>query len=196
MAGKFFLHSALMGAGLAMDAVSVSVADALREPKMSRRRIAVIAGVYACFQALMPLAGWALVRTAARRLWWFQRWTARIGGGLLVWIGWTLLRDGLADAADGQGEERDAERVRPGTLLLQGLATSIDALSVGFTIADSSPPRALAAAGIIAAVTFCLCAAGMGIGRRAGIWLSRRAPAAGGGILLALGTEILRRALA
>ena len=150
----FWINSMLLGAGLAMDAVSVSIADALREAQLSRRRICLTAAVYAGFQALMPLLGWGLVRYAAGRLHWFATWIPRTGGGVLVWIGWTLLWE-ESDNAEGKTQIETAATI--GTLLLQGLATSMDALSVGFAIAPYSMARAAGAAGIIAAVTFCLC---------------------------------------
>ena len=197
----FWINSMLLGAGLAMDAVSVSIADALRETQLSRRRICLTAAIYAGFQALMPLLGWGLVRYAAGRLHWFATWIPRTGGGLLVWIGWDLLREG-GDSTETEthGETPEngmigamAKAGRIGTLLLQGLATSMDALSVGFAIAPYSMARAAGAAGIIAAVTFCLCVVGMKLGRRAGKALSRRAPAVGGLILVALGLNLLLR---
>ena len=73
---------------------------------------------------------------------------------------------------------------------MQGVATSIDALSVGFTIADYNLPSALLAAGIIAAVTFVICMGGLLIGRKAGTRMAGKAGILGGAILVFIGLEI------
>ena len=78
-----------------------------------------------------------------------------------------------------------------GGLLLQGLATSIDALSVGFTIAQYQAAMALAASLIIAAVTFGICLGGAFIGKKVGAHMSGTASILGGSILIAIGLEIL-----
>ncbi len=85
----------------------------------------------------------------------------------------------------------------PGRLFMQGVATSIDALSVGFTIAEYGWLMALAASGIIAVVTFFLCMAGLRIGKKFGTKLSGKASVLGGVILIGIGLEIfhLRRVL-
>ena len=180
---SFFLNSALLGVGLAMDAFSVSIANALADPGMSRRGMARIAGVFAFFQFLMPVAGWACVRAAARAFGTFQRFIPWIALLLLGYIGGKLLWEGL------RGEVPEGE-VGHGTLLAQGVATSIDALSVGFTIAQYGVVQALTASGIIAAVTFAICVGGLLIGRRFGMKLAGKASVVGGVILILIGVEI------
>ena len=66
MSLSFILNSLLLGVGLAMDAFSVSLANGLSEPGMLRRKRLAIAGVFALFQAAMPLLGWFCVHTAVR----------------------------------------------------------------------------------------------------------------------------------
>ena len=181
----FFVNSLLFGVGLAMDAFSVSMANGLNEPGMSRRRMGAIAGVFAAFQALMPLAGWVCVHTVLQLFEGFTvliPWIALI---LLAYIGGKMLLEGIRHK---EGEE--AAAVSGGGLLLQGVATSIDALSVGFTIAEYGPVMAVVCALLIAAVTFVICTAGLVIGRKFGTRLAGRASILGGAILIFIGVEI------
>ena len=182
----FFINSILFGVGLAMDAFSVSLANGLQEPKMKPGRMCEIAGTFAVFQILMPLIGWFCVRTAAERFAAFHRripWIALI---LLLYIGGKMLLEGIR----GGEEQEDAPVLTRAGLMLQGIATSIDALSVGFTIADYSWQEALAEALIIGVVTFGICIAGLKIGKRFGMKLAGKASILGGVILIAIGLEI------
>ena len=182
----FFLNSVLFGAGLAMDAFSVSLANGLHEPRMSRRRMALIAGTFASFQTAMPLAGWFCVRTVASFFSSLQRFIPWIAFLLLLWIGGKMLLEGLR----GQSAS-EAEGVGSGELLMQGVATSIDALSVGFAIEAYPFPMALAESVIIGSVTFLICAGGLLLGRRFGTKLAGKASVLGGIILISIGLEIL-----
>lgn len=184
----FLVNSVLLGAGLAMDAFSVSLVNGLNEPGMSRARRWAVAGVYAFFQWFMPMTGWLCVRLAVEQFRAFQPLIPWIAFGLLLWIGGGMLRESLRG---GESGESGAACLTPWTLFLQGVATSIDALSVGFAIASYDGTRALAAATIIAAVTWVICLAGLKLGRLAGTRLSGRATALGGVILIGIGAEIL-----
>lgn len=185
----FFLNSILLGVGLAMDAFSVSLANGLGEPDMSRRRSCLIAGTFAFFQALMPMTGWLCVHTLVERFRAFERFVPWIALVLLLYIGGSMLHEGLRG-----GEAETVAGVGAGTLLLQGVATSIDALSVGFTIADYGLAMALVCSLIIAAVTFVICILGLHIGRRMGTRLAGKASILGGVILIAIGLEIFIKA--
>ena len=185
----FFLNSILLGVGLAMDAFSVSLANGLGEPAMSRRRMCLIAGTFAAFQALMPMTGWLCVHTLVEHFRAFERLVPWIALGLLLYIGGSMLYEGL------HGEDAEVSAALGlGTLLLQGIATSIDALSVGFTIAEYGAAMALTCSLIIAAVTFVICMAGLRIGRRMGTRLAGKASILGGVILIAIGLEIFIKA--
>ncbi|MCD8083140.1 MAG: manganese efflux pump MntP family protein [Clostridiales bacterium] len=182
----FFFNSILLGVGLAMDAFSVSMANGLNEPLMSRGKMMGIAGVFAGFQALMPMLGWICVHTIVRLFTAFEPCIPWIALALLAYIGGEMLIGGLR----GRGEEQEAVRLGIGELIVQGIATSIDALSVGFTIADYDWLMALVASLIISAVTFVICMAGLVIGERFGTKLSYRAQVLGGVILILIGLEI------
>lgn len=182
----FCLNSILFGIGLAMDAFSVSMANGLHEPRMKTGRMCLIAGTFGLFQVLMPLLGWVCVHTIAELFTGFRRVIPWIALLLLGYIGGKMLLEGLR----GEGSDADAVAVSLGGLLLQGIATSIDALSVGFTIADSSWPAALTEALIIGLVTFAICLAGLRIGKFFGTKLAGKASILGGVILIAIGLEI------
>jgi len=183
----FFANSALLGVGLAMDAFSVSLANGLRDPGMGRRRMALIAGTFAFFQFLMPMAGWLCVRTVASAFAAFQKAVPWIALGLLGCIGGKMLYEG---STHRESAAEEVEKLGGGTLLMQGVATSIDALSVGFTIERYGWPQALTASAIIAVVTFAICVGGLLIGRRFGTKLSDKASILGGAILVLIGVEI------
>ncbi len=182
----FFFNSILLGVGLAMDAFSVSLANGLNEPCMKGRRMCMMAGIFAFFQALMPMLGWICVHTVLQYFQSFEKLIPWIALGLLGYIGVGMIRESLG----GCEEECSCGGVAFTALLVQGVATSIDALSVGFTIADYDLPSALLAAAIIAAVTFVICMGGLYIGRKAGTKLAGKAGILGGSILIFIGLEI------
>ena len=183
----FFFNSILLGIGLAMDAFSVSLANGLNEPRMKRRRMCLIAGVFGFFQALMPMTGWVCVHTIVEHFRSFERLIPWIALILLGYIGGKMLIEGIRSHDD---EEVEGSAVGFAALLVQGVATSIDALSVGFTIAEYNLIMALTASIIIAVVTFVICMAGLAIGKKAGTHLAGRASIVGGAILLFIGIEI------
>ena len=183
---SFFFNSILLGIGLAMDAFSVSLANGLNEPGMKKGKMCAVAGVFAAFQAIMPLTGWVCVHTIVQYFRAFEQFIPWIAMILLGYIGGKMLYDGITG---GDGEEEDCG-VGFKALMLQGVATSIDALSVGFTIADYDFVSALLAALIIAAVTFFICMGGLVVGRTAGTRLAGKAGILGGTILIFIGIEI------
>ena len=150
----FLLNSVLLGVGLAMDAFSVSLANGLNEPKMRKARMSIIAGVFAVFQAAMPMIGWTCVHTIVQYFSAFEKLIPWIALVLLLYIGGKMLIEGIKG---GDDDSADVKNLSLGALLIQGVATSIDALSVGFTIADYNFVMALVCALIIAIVTFGIC---------------------------------------
>ena len=183
---SFVLNSILLGVGLAMDAFSVSMANGLNAPKMSRRMRIMIPLTFAGFQFLMPVIGWFCVHSVAEAFTSFQRAIPWIALVLLLFIGGKMLIEGIRG-----GEEEHADAVlKPGALMIQGVATSIDALSVGFTIAEYHVTEALAAGLIIGGITFVICACGLRIGQRFGTRLAGKASILGGLILIGIGIEI------
>ena len=182
----FFFNSAVLGVGLAMDAFSVSLANGLNEPKMKWKKILVIAGVFAFFQWFMPILGWIAVHTVVQYFSAFEKAIPWIALGLLGYIGGKMLWEGIQKHEVGDSEKK----VGKGTLLIQGIATSIDALSVGFTIANDNLLHAFIASMVIAVVTFAICIDGLILGKKFGMKLANKASILGGVILIAIGLEI------
>ena len=185
----FVVNSILFGVGLAMDAFSVSVANGLNEPNMPARRVLLVAGTFALFQTAMPLAGWLCVHSIAEAFQAFQPFIPWIALALLLFIGIKMIREGLQEETERE-EEEEKKLLRGGALLVQGIATSIDALSVGFTIAEYDLLSALTEAVIIGAVTFGICVLGVKLGKRLGLKLAGKASVFGGIILILIGLEI------
>lgn len=183
----FFFNSVLLGVGLAMDAFSVSLANGLNEPGMKKRRMLLVAGTFSLFQALMPMTGWVCVHTIVQYFSAFEMLIPWIALILLCLIGGKMLLEGLRG---GEDNPSDTGAVSLGLLMVQGVATSIDALSVGFTIAEYNWLMALVCALLIAAVTFFLCLGGIAIGKKFGTRLAGKASIFGGVILIAIGIEI------
>ena len=184
--GGIIGFSALLGVGLAMDAFSVSLANGLHEPRMSAGKMCGVAGIFAFFQAFMPMLGWICVHTFLEYFQSFSRFIPWIALILLSYIGGKMLYDGIKC----EGEACELHRTTFGMLLVQGIATSIDALSVGFTISEYTAPEALLCVLVIAALTFVICLAGVKIGKTFGAHLSGKASILGGGILIAIGLYI------
>lgn len=183
---SFFFNSILLGIGLAMDAFSVSLANGLNEPQMKKRRMCAVAGVFAVFQVLMPLIGWLCVSTVAEYFSFFEKMIPWIALALLGYIGGKMLFEGVRH----QDTEAEAAVLGWRSLLLQGVATSIDALSVGFTISYYPWRYALLACLLIGAVTFAICLVGVFLGKKVGTRLAGKADILGGVILIFIGLEI------
>ncbi|MBR5533933.1 MAG: manganese efflux pump [Ruminiclostridium sp.] len=182
----FFFNSILLGVGLAMDAFSVSLANGLNEPGMKKGKMCGIAGVFGGFQFAMPMIGWFCVTTITHAFTAFQPFIPWIALILLSYIGGKMLYEGIKN----QDEEEETPPVGLMGLLVQGVATSIDALSVGFTIANYNLIQALLACLLIGAVTFAICLGGLSIGKKAGTKLAGKAGILGGAILIFIGLEI------
>ena len=185
MTTSFFIQSIMLGIGLAMDAFSVSLANGLSEPCMKRRRMCLIAGTFAFFQFIMPMFGWFCVHSITVYFMAFSRFIPWIALILLCFIGGNMFKEGCTGC---DCEEKPAVGLT--ALMLQGVATSIDALSVGFTIADYNGFLAFLSCLIIAIVTFAICIAGVAIGKKFGTIFAGYASILGGSILIIIGVRI------
>lgn len=183
---SFFITSIMLGAGLAMDAFSVSLANGLNEPTMKKSRMCGVAGIFFVFQFAMPMIGWICVSTVACLFGASEKLIPWIALILLGYIGGKMLYEGI------KRKENEEEQTAVGLkeLLIQGIATSIDALSVGFTISDYNWMEALLACLLIGIITFFICYAGLCIGKKAGTKLAGKAGILGGIILVLIGLEI------
>ncbi len=192
----FVLNSILLGAGLAMDAFSVSIANGLNEPHMPRSKMCRVAGTYAGYQFAMPMIGWFCVHAVAEQFEAFRKFIPWIALLLLALIGGKMLADGIRSVRSGKSAEAEEAQGKQeaclgfGTLMVQGIATSIDALSVGFTISVYGTMMAAVCSFLIAVTTFVLCMAGLKFGKKFGERLADKATIFGGLLLIAIGVEI------
>ena len=183
----FFFNSFLLGIGLAMDAFSVSMANGLHEPQMSESKKQKIAITFGVFQMLMPLIGWFCVHTILNYFRVFEKFIPWIALALLGYIGGKMLLEGIRSK---ENEADETGSLSGGELFVQGIATAIDALSVGFTIENYGFPMAFTASFIIGFTTYLISLAGVEIGKKFGTKLSGRASILGGVILIGIGLEI------
>ena len=184
----FLMNSFFLGVADAMDAFSVSIANAIMEPNMAKSRKAKIAGVFGVFQFAMPMIGWFCVHTIAEYFLIFKKYIPLIALVLLVFLGGKMLLEGFQEQKSPSVKKQKPLRKRE--LFVQGIATSIDALSVGFAIASYTAPMAFVAALIIGIVTFFICEIGLSLGMKFGTKLAGRATIVGGIILILIGIEI------
>ena len=187
----FFFNSFLIGIGLAMDAFSVSLANGLGEPCMRKRKMCAVAGLFALFQGIMPLIGWFCVHNIATYFVAFKPFIPWIALALLSFIGGKMLFEGISECKNPEEETCVCGKsIGFAALLVQGIATSIDALSVGFTIADYGTLQAVVCALLIALVTFVICYVGVYLGKKFGTKLAGKSEILGGAILIIIGLEI------
>ena len=189
MGFRFFAKSIMLGVGLAMDAFSVSLANGLNEPEMKKGRMCYMAGIFSFFQFLMPMLGWVCVHTFMQYFKAFEKFIPWIALALLGYIGGKMLIEGIRGCGCTE-EMKKTCAVGLSGLLLQGVATSIDALSVGFTIAEYGWLNALVACLLIGFVTFFICFSGLFLGKKFGMKLAGKASILGGAILIFIGLEI------
>jgi len=183
----FFIKSASFGIALAMDAFSVSLANGLNEKTMKKGRMCKIAGVFSFFQFAMPMIGWICVHTILSCFNEFEKFIPYIALGLLAYIGIKMLAEGIRG---GDADEDEKPAVSFTALIVQGIATSIDALSVGLDIGEYNIFEALVCGLIIAVLTFFICIGGLELGKRFGTRLAGKASILGGAILVFIGLEI------
>lgn len=191
---KLFISSMALGVGLAMDASAVSMANGLNDNKMKLRKIFLIAGMFAFFQALMPLIGYLLGHTLYETLDFIEKYKIIpiLALVILFIIGAKMAVEGINELIDTKKgkkvEDLENKKVLSFKLLIiQAIATSIDALSVGVVIADYSVKNAIICALIVALVTFVICVPSVFIGKKIGLKIGPFAEILGGAILIVIG---------
>ena len=188
---NLIFSSSLLGIGLAMDAFSVSLANGLNEPKMKLNKVFGISGLFAVFQAIMPLIGWVAISAFLELFHKFKPFIPWIAFILLCFIGGQMLFDSIKS---GSENEEKTKKLTIGALILQAIATSIDALTAGIDLArDYSLVQyayVLIAVSIIAVLTFGICFSGVKLGQKMGTKLANKAGILGGCVLIFLGLKI------
>lgn len=188
---SFLLKSILMGAALAMDAFSVSVADGLNHPEMKRAQRMYVTGAFGLFQFLMPLTGWFLVNFAEKVFSGIVPYVPYIGFLILLILGVKMIVEGWRERKNPDDAEAKEGTIGFRLILLQAVATSIDALSVGFVTAGCSAPEAFLSSVIIGITTFIISLAGVHTGRAFGKKLSFAGQILGGIILIVIGIRLI-----
>ena len=174
-----------LAVGLSMDAFAVAVCKGLAMKKATLRAGAVCGAWFGGFQALMPLIGYFLGTLFAGVIEAFDHWVAF---GLLAIIGINMLKEAFGKCSECENQDADLSFR---TMLVMAVATSIDALAVGISLAMAGDVNIVTAVLLIGAITFTLSALGVKIGNVFGSRFEKKAQVAGGVILILLGVKIL-----
>ncbi|WP_319200246.1 manganese efflux pump MntP family protein [uncultured Ilyobacter sp.] len=170
--------------GLAMDAFAVSLTEGMALKKNHINHIFRVAFVFGIFQALMPLLGWFIGGLFYDMISKYEHWVAF---GLLAFVGGKM----LLEAWENQKCETEGKCDVSSNIILLGIATSIDALAVGFSFSLLPGLNIYSTIFIIGIVTFIISSAGVYMGNKAGQLLGYKAEYAGGFILIGMGCKIL-----
>lgn len=187
------LQIVLIALSLAMDALAVSITDGLCYNNLNKRKAVTIPLTFGIFQAGMPLAGYFLMSLFSEHI---DKYDHYIAFFILLFIGGKMVLDGIKDARTPEEDVKPKKFSYP-TVLLQGVATSIDALAVGVTMGTMTgitPYNIFAFVGIIGVITFALSLVGLIVGIKMGkvfknkLWI---AEILGGLVLIGLGIKTL-----
>lgn len=176
-----FIEIIVLSLGLAMDATAVSMTNGLSDRKIKIMKTLLIGVIFGVFQAMMPLLGYLFGNLFAELVQTLDHWIALV---LLGYLGGKMLYDGFK-----KGEEEEVKELSFKTLLVQGVATSIDAFAVGISFATLHVNIALAVCSI-GVITFLLSTIGVFIGKKFGDLLNNKATILGGLILVGMGLKI------
>lgn len=180
----------LIGAGLSMDAFAVSIGNGLSMKKSDSKAALAIAFSFGLFQALMPLLGYFLGSAFEQVIKDFDHYIALI---FLGFIGGKMIFDGIKEIREkksDEAEEKNAFKLSFGTLMIQAVATSIDALIVGVSFAALPNVNIWAAITLIGITTFAISLIGVFFGKKFGQLLGSKAEILGGIILVGIGLKV------
>lgn len=176
------LSIVLLAVGLSMDAFAVAICKGLAQKDPSLRSCIIVGVWFGVFQALMPVIGYYLGSAMYDLISDYDHWIAFI---LLAAIGFNMIREALSDEDEGIDDD-----VGVRTMLPLAVATSIDALAVGISLAMDEG-SILEPAILIGVITFLISAVGMKVGGIVGNRFGKKAEAVGGAILILIGVKIL-----
>lgn len=180
-----FFELLLLAIGVSMDAFAVSICKGLAMQKADAKGMCIVGGWFGGFQALMPSIGFFLGTLFAAAIEAVDHWVAF---GLLAILGVNMLRDALSKCDCEEQVEAD---LTVKTMFVMAIATSIDALAVGISLAMAGGVNIFAAVTFIGITTFCFSAVGVKIGSVFGSKFEKKAQMAGGIILIFIGLNIL-----
>ena len=178
----------LLGVGLSMDAFAVAICKGLAMRKVDKRQMLLIALFFGGFQALMPLIGWAVGNTFAKKITKYDHWIAFI---LLSFVGVNMIIDAIKEWKNEEIIEKNDLFIDLKELTILAVATSIDALACGVTFSFYEDFNIIKSITIIGLTTFIISAIGVYIGNIFGDKFKSKAQLVGGIILIFLGIKIL-----
>ncbi len=178
----WIIQSSLLGVSLAMDACAVSMSNGLLEPKMRKRKMLFICFLFGLFQGVMPLLGYLFSNLFAK---WIENIIPVISFIILIIIGVKMIYEAF------HHKEEEVKALSFKTIVVQAVATSIDALTIGIVYVGSSTTEVYVTFLLIAAITFLLCVVAVWIGKKFGDKLSNKAEILGGIILIIIACKIL-----
>ncbi len=181
----FIIEGLALGFGLAIDAFSVAAANGIKDPDLKKSKLLFMSGIFGLFQALMPILGWIFVNSIVSVFEKIKIFLPWISFAVLLFFGLKMIIEGISK----EEERKTATNLKE--IFFQGIATSLDALSVGFTIALYPIIKAGIESMIIGVVTFVLTLLGAKLGKKIGKAFSQKASIAGGIILILVGIEIV-----
>ncbi len=184
---EYLVEFLLLGVGLAMDAFAVSICKGLAMRKVNKKQAVVIALFFGGFQAIMPIVGWFLCKGFQNYIEAFDHW---IAFALLAFIGAKMIVETLSEKEEDVVVEKMDPPLDMKEMLMLAIATSVDALAVGISLAALDRPI-VESATIIGVVTFIISIVGVYIGNFFGNRYKKRAELAGGIILVLIGVKIL-----
>lgn len=172
-----------IGVGLSMDALAISIANGAAIKQFRFKHAFLIAFAFGFAQFLMPLIGWSLGSAFLKILQNYDHWIAFL---LLAFVGGKMLKE--SRNLDDSNEFKSCLHIP--TLIAMSIATSIDALAVGFSFACLKISIALPII-IIGLTTFSICLLGVYLGKMVGHLLEKKLEIVGGLVLIVIGTRIL-----
>lgn len=184
---EYLVEFLLLGVGLAMDAFAVSICKGLAMRKVNKKQAVVIALFFGGFQAIMPIVGWFLCKGFQNYIEAFDHW---IAFALLAFIGMKMIIETLSEKEEDVVVEKMDPPLDMKEMLMLAIATSIDALAVGISLAALDRPI-VESSTIIGVVTFVISIIGVYIGNFFGNRYKKRAELVGGIILVLIGVKIL-----
>ena len=186
----WIITAILLGIGLAMDASAVSTTDGMSDPNMKWKKMILISGMFGFFQMMMPVLGYLAVTIFSlvlgegfTRI--FSYFVPYLSLIILCYLGIKLIIDTVKNK-----DEVENKKITISVILIQAIATSFDALSVGVVLGDLEMYKAMISFALIGIITMLMCILAICIGKKFGTIFSSKAGIVGGSILILIGFEI------
>lgn len=191
---QVIINSFILGLGLAMDAFSICVANTMDDKYNNNVKTVIMPLIFGFFQFLMPLIGYLFVNVLSDNISIINNCIHIISFLVLSYIGIKMIYESIVDKKKDIKDTQDTQDTQDNSsfklILIQGLITSIDALSAGFAFSSYNIQSAIIASVVIGVVTFIMCVMGANIGRKIGKILIDNAKIYGGIILILIGLRI------